>query len=64
MTQIARALEESIALHATHKRLSRNLANERLEDNLESTESVEYVKIAAGIHPISRANQNFSKFLL
>ena len=34
LTQIARALEEKIALHATHKRLSRNLADENLEHNL------------------------------
>ena len=34
MTEIGRALEEKIPLHATHKRLSRNLADESLEDNL------------------------------
>ena len=34
LTQIARALEEKIPLHATHKRLSRNLADPALEDNL------------------------------
>jgi len=31
LTEIGRALEEKISLHATHKRLSRNLADERLE---------------------------------
>jgi len=31
LTQIGRALEEKIPLHATHKRLSRNLANKELE---------------------------------
>jgi hypothetical protein len=34
LTEIGRALEEKIPLHATHKRLSRNLADESLEDNL------------------------------
>ena len=36
LTQIARSLEENIALHATHKRLSRNLADQSLEDKLGS----------------------------
>jgi hypothetical protein len=31
LTEIGRALEEKIPLHATHKRLSRNLANPQLE---------------------------------
>jgi len=31
LTEIGRALEEKIDLHATHKRLSRNLADEKLE---------------------------------
>lgn len=31
LTEIGRSLEESIPLHATHKRLSRNLANKDLE---------------------------------
>jgi hypothetical protein len=34
LTQIGRALEEKIPLHATHKRLSRNLADEQLEHKL------------------------------
>ena len=34
LTQIARALEEQISLHATHKRLSRNLADESLEHKI------------------------------
>ncbi len=34
LTEIGRALEEKIDLHATHKRLSRNLADENLEHNL------------------------------
>jgi len=34
LTEIGRALEEKIPLHATHKRLSRNLADENLEHNL------------------------------
>ena len=34
LTQMARALEEQISLHATHKRLSRNLADEGLEDKI------------------------------
>lgn len=32
MTEIGRALEEKIPLHATHKRLSRNLTNEDIEE--------------------------------
>ena len=36
LTEIGRALEEKIPLHATHKRLSRNLADESLEYNLGS----------------------------
>jgi hypothetical protein len=32
LTDIGRALEEKIPLHATHKRLSSNLADESLED--------------------------------
>jgi len=36
LTQIARSLEENIALHATHKRLSRNLADQSLEAKLGS----------------------------
>lgn len=35
-TEIGRALEETIALHATHKRLSRNLADESLEHSIGS----------------------------
>ena len=35
LTEIGRALEEKIDLHATHKRLSRNLADEQLESALE-----------------------------
>ena len=35
LTEIGRALEEKIDLHATHKRLSRNLADEKLESALE-----------------------------
>jgi len=35
LTEIARSLEEDIALHATHKRLSRNLADERLATDIE-----------------------------
>jgi hypothetical protein len=31
LTEIGRSLEEKSPLHATHKRLSRNLANKRLE---------------------------------
>jgi len=34
LTEIGRALEENIPLHATHKRLSRNLADESLEYKL------------------------------
>ena len=34
LTEIGRALEEKIPLHATHKRLSRNLADESLEQDL------------------------------
>ena len=34
LTEIGRALEETIPLHATHKRLSRNLADESLESNI------------------------------
>ncbi len=34
LTEIGRALEENIPLHATHKRLSRNLADESLEHNI------------------------------
>ena len=34
LTEIGRALEEKIPLHATHKRLSRNLADQSLEHNL------------------------------
>ena len=36
LTEIGRALEEKIPLHATHKRLSRNLANKALEDTVAS----------------------------
>ena len=32
LTEVARALDEKITLHKTHDRLSRNLANPRLED--------------------------------
>ena len=35
LTEIGHALEEKIDLHATHKRLSRNLAEEKLESALE-----------------------------
>ncbi len=35
LTEIGRALEERIDLHATHKRLSRNLADEKLESAVE-----------------------------
>jgi hypothetical protein len=35
LTEIARALEERIDLHATHKRLSRNLSDEKLESAVE-----------------------------
>ena len=34
LTEIGRALEEDIPLHATHKRLSRNLADKNLEHNI------------------------------
>jgi hypothetical protein len=34
LTEIGRALEEKIPLHAAHKRLSRNLADVRLENNI------------------------------
>ncbi len=34
LAEIARALEEEIALHATHKRLSRNLAGKNLEEEV------------------------------
>ena len=34
LTEIGRALEEKIPLHATHKRLSRNLADESLEEEV------------------------------
>ena len=34
LTEIGRALEEEIPLHATHKRLSRNLADENIEHNI------------------------------
>lgn len=34
LTEIGRALEERIPLHATHKRLSRNLANKSLEQTV------------------------------
>ena len=34
LTEISRALEEQISLHATHKRLSRNLADQSLEHNI------------------------------
>ena len=36
LTEIGRALEEKIPLHATHKRLSRNLADENLEQTIGS----------------------------
>ena len=36
LTGIGRALEEKIPLHATHKRLSQNLADEDLEHNIGS----------------------------
>jgi len=36
LTEIGRALEEKIPLHATHKRLSRNLADQSLEHNIGS----------------------------
>ena len=36
LTEIGRSLEEDIPLHATHKRLSRNLADESLASNIES----------------------------
>ena len=36
LTQIGRALEEKIPLHATHKRLSRNLADQSLEHSIGS----------------------------
>lgn len=36
LTQIGRALEEKNPLHATHKRLSRNLADQRLEHHIGS----------------------------
>jgi hypothetical protein len=36
LTEIGRALEEKIPLHATHKRLSRNLADENLEHTIGS----------------------------
>lgn len=36
LTEIGRSLEEDIPLHATHKRLSRNLANETLASAIES----------------------------
>jgi len=35
LTEIGRALDERIDLHATHKRLSRNLADEKLESAVE-----------------------------
>ncbi len=35
LTEIARSLEEDIPLHATHKRLSRNLADKVLAPNIE-----------------------------
>jgi len=35
LTEIGRALEEKIDLHATHKRLSRNLADKKLGSALE-----------------------------
>ncbi len=35
LTEIGRSLEEDIALHATHKRLSRNLADKTLKDHIE-----------------------------
>jgi len=34
LTEIDRALEENIDLHATHKRLNRNLADESLEHSI------------------------------
>ena len=34
LTEIARGLEENISLHATHKRLSRNLYDEALVENI------------------------------
>ncbi len=34
LTEIGRALEENIPLHATHKRLSRNLADEDIEEEI------------------------------
>jgi len=37
LTEIGRALEETIPLHATHKRLSRNLADESLEHSIGSS---------------------------
>jgi len=37
LTEIGRALEENISLHATHKRLSYNLANEDLEEEIGKT---------------------------
>ena len=36
LTELGRALEETIAFHATHKRLSRNLADESLEHSIGS----------------------------
>ncbi len=35
LTEIARSLEETIPLHATHKRLSRNLADKALASHIE-----------------------------
>jgi hypothetical protein len=36
LTEIGRALEEKISIHATHKRLSRNLADENLDSAVEN----------------------------
>lgn len=35
LTEVAKSLEEDIALHATHKRLSRNLADTTLASSIE-----------------------------
>ena len=41
LTKIGRALEETIPLHATHKRLSRNSADQGLEHNAGKKQTVQ-----------------------
>ncbi len=57
LTEIGRALEERIDLYATHKRLSSNLANEKLEFAVSSTKEFEFT-------PYTFANSPWSTSVL